>query len=113
MATVGGQFTWGNIGVIAAITAQLVGGIAYITEHDAQYDARIGAVERQQISMSVAIQGLNDAKEKTEIHLTQVDDKLESMNGKIDAILDIVQRMEQNIFNGGTANQNRNFIPKK
>lgn len=60
----------------------------------ASEDARLGAAERWQTAATITIDRLNDAREKVDIHLTQVDDKLANMDGKISAILDIVQRME-------------------
>jgi len=88
-------------GMVATLVLNLGVGIWYA----AQLDARVGSVERQQQSTTLLMDRLNDAREKSDIHLTQVDGSLHEMNGKIDTILDIVQRMEQNAANALTTLQ--------
>ena len=105
------QFRWADIGVILAIIVQLFIVVWYASQLDArvgsverqlsglntaQLDTRVGVVERQQTVFSNSVANLDAAREKADIHMTQIDDKLENMNGKIQAILDIVERMEQN-----------------
>lgn len=74
--------------------------VAWFASHD---DARIGEIERDQISTKLTVQQLNDSREKTDIHLTQVDDRLAEMSGKISTILDIVTRFEQSHYGEGDA----------
>lgn len=81
-------------GMLSALVLNLGAGVYYA----GQFESRLSSLERQALSFQLAIDRINDAREKTDIHMTQMDDRQAEANAKISAILDIVQRTEQGVF---------------
>ena len=66
--------------------------IWYGSQIEARFDARLTEVEREQSLSRTVIEKLNDAREESRVHGAQVDAKLNDVNGKLSAILEIIQQ---------------------
>mgnify|MGYP001552170100 FL=1 len=84
-------------GMLATLVLNLGVGIYYA----GQLETRVSALERSEVAFQIALDRINDAREKTDIHMTQMDDRQAEAAKKIDAILDIVQRTEQGVMGNG------------
>ena len=86
--------------MIGTATLQLFGVVYYVSNTEARFDARIGAVERDQTSFHTILDRMNDAREAQQIHMTQTDDRIADIKGKTDAILEIVQHWQETMTQG-------------
>lgn len=77
-------------------------------ETTSQLAARVGAAERQQISMDNSINNLNAKTAEADIHFTKLDDKLGSIADNVASLLDIAAQLQDRL-GGGEANQSSNF----
>lgn len=84
-------------GMLATLVLNLGVGIYYA----GQLETRVSALERSEVAFQIALDRINDAREKTDIHMTQMDDRQAEAMAKISAILDIVQRTEQGVMGNG------------
>lgn len=88
----------GSPGLRNAIYGMLAGQVSLLLVaiyYAGQFESRLAALERQTVAFQVAIDRINDAREKTDIHMTQMDDRQIEANSKIGQILQIVQELEQ------------------
>lgn len=99
------------VSAIIASVIPLLGMIAYISQTEGRFDVRLSTVESRQVTFASDVGRLDQARENTDIHLTKVDGKMSDMDGKISAILDILQRWEQSPAenNGGETRSAPNF----
>lgn len=79
--------------------------IWYGAQIEARFDSRLTEVEREQSLSRTVIEKLNDAREESRVHGAQVDAKLNDVNGKLSAILEIMQQpVDAPAENGGIPN---------
>lgn len=85
-------------GMLAGLVANLLAGLYYA----GQFTARLEHLEQQSLVFQVAIDRVNDAREKTDIHMTQMDDRQIEQTQKIEQILRIVQDLESSTNDGAS-----------
>lgn len=87
--------------IIGGLVLQGFAAIWYVSKTEAQFDARITNLEHQANIAETLMTRLNDSREDTRVHFAQVDSQLSDMNGKLGAILGIVQSQTSDIPAGG------------
>lgn len=76
--------------VMIALVLNLVAGVWFASG----MDQRIIRVETRQVEQAADIGRLDRAREDTNLHVSKLDSRLDNMDSKLQAILDIVQQWD-------------------
>lgn len=88
----------GSTGLRNAIYGMLAGQVSLLLVaiyYAGQFESRLSSLERGSQTFQLAIDRINEAREKTDLSMTHMTDVQAEANGKIGQILVIVQALEQ------------------